>query len=249
MTTCSPRCAASRKLRTGSEIRDLSNADEAVLSSLVAASREAIEKGRAGLDRPFQVPVVYDLNDISTRLMNESGAIRGGFARMLFAQGRLAELQGQLDQAVQSFLDLARLGDAMSHKVPSLPHLVSTAIATQGLHGLRSIRSRLTGDQCRRVIAVLEDLDERREPIADVVLREQQFITANVNKMGMMAKFSFTISGVLAKEKARAASTLEEARAGSTPAAGYCWPNWPFAPTAWNTEKTRRRSRPLSRQS
>jgi hypothetical protein len=200
---------AIEKARTGVDIPDLEKADEATLIPLVEASREALAQGRQGLDRPFQVPVVYDMNDFMNRLMNESAAIRG-LARILFAQGRLAEIRGQVDDAMVSFLDLARLGDAMSHRVPMLPYQVSVAIQTMGLHGLRDLRTKLSPDQCRRVIAVLQDLDEGREPAADVILREHHFMAYNLNKMGMMARFSMAVSGVFAKDKARVASTLQQ---------------------------------------
>jgi hypothetical protein len=200
---------AIEKARTGFDIRDLEMADEATLIPVVAASREAIAKARKGLDRQFQVPVVYDMNDFISRTMNESAAIRGGLARMLFADGRLAELQGRPDDAVRAFLDLVRLGDAMSHKVPMLSYQVSSAIEALGLSGLRGLRDKLTSEQCRRVIAVLQDLEKTSEPVADVIMREHHFMNVNVNKMGMVKSVAMTLSGVLAKDKARVAATLE----------------------------------------
>jgi hypothetical protein len=199
------------KARIGFDIRDLDKADEATLSPLVQASHEAIAKGRQGLDRPFQVPVVYDLNDIINRLMYESAAIRNGLAHMLYADGRLAELQGRTDDSLRAYLDLVRLGDAMSHKVPTFPYLVSAAIETRGLHGLRGLRTKLSAEECRRVVAVLQQIDDTIEPVADAILRERHFMDVNVSKMGMVKRVSIGLSGVLAKDKARAAATLEAA--------------------------------------
>jgi hypothetical protein len=186
---------------------DVAAADEATLSTLVEASRDALVTARRGLDRPFQVPVVYDLNDLSNRLMNEIGLIRG-LARALAAEGRLAERQGRIDDAVRADFDLVRLGDAMSHRVPMLPYQVSLAIQRMGCEGLRDLRTKLSADQCRRVIGGLQDQDRNREPVADVIRQEHRFMDANLNKMGLAAKLSFSLGGMLNKEKANVASLL-----------------------------------------
>ena len=189
---------------------DVWTADGPALEPVVDASREALVKARQGLDRPFQVPVVYDMNDITNRLMNESGAIRGGLARALIASGRLAELHGRIDDAARDYRDVARLGNALSHHVPALPYLVSVAVESQGLRGIRDLRTKLSAEACRRLIDFLQDIDRKSEPVGEVIAREHQFMASNLGKMGTGAWWAMSLSGTLGKEKRKVAASLQE---------------------------------------
>ena len=70
---------------------DLEKADQAALEPVVQGCRDAIARGRKGLEKPFQVPVVYDMKHLMSVLMKDLGSIRGGLVRAMVAQGRLAE--------------------------------------------------------------------------------------------------------------------------------------------------------------
>src|SRR5262249_3668146 len=115
---------------------DPATRDEAVLAPIVAANRESLARARKGLDASFQVPVVYHMDYVMNVLMTDLGSIRTGVARGLTADGRLADVQGRTDDAVRSFVDLVRLGDALSHRVPMIAYLVSVAVQSTGLHHL-----------------------------------------------------------------------------------------------------------------
>jgi hypothetical protein len=69
---------------------DLAKADETVLGPIAAANRDEIARARKGLDKPFQVPVIYHMDYIIEVLMRDVGSIRGGLVRGLTAEGRLA---------------------------------------------------------------------------------------------------------------------------------------------------------------
>ena len=153
------------------------------------------------------MPVVYHIDYIVGVLMRDVGSIRGGLVRALTAEGRLAALQGRIDDAVACYSDLIRLGEAMSHNVPMMAYLVSIAVESTGLHNLRDLRDKLSPDQCRRVIRLLEEIDGKRERAADVAKSETQFMNANVRKMGFLASISMKVSGVQAKEIAQVTST------------------------------------------
>jgi hypothetical protein len=193
---------------TGAKL-DLTNADEAVLAPVVAANREALARARKGLDASFQVPVVYHMDYVMNVLMRDLGSIRAGVARGLTAEGRLALAQGRTDDSVRSFVDLVRLGDAISHRVPMIAYLVSVAVQSTGLHNLRDFRAKLSVEQCRRVIELLEETDQKRERAAQVALCETRFMNANVRKMGLIAGISMKLTGLQAKEVAKATSMLE----------------------------------------
>lgn len=189
---------------------DVMKAGEATLRPLVEASREALTIARQGLDRPFQVPVVYEINDMMGRQMAELGEIRL-LARILFAEGLLADLQGRTDDATRSYLDLMRLGDAMSRRVPLIHYLVGLAFEDLGIRGLRVLRTHLDADQCRRLIGVLQDQDRDRQPVAEAIRCEHQFMDANASKSGLAIAAQYHLSGLLGREKARVSALLTQA--------------------------------------
>ena len=200
---------AIEKTATGSPRVSLAKLDEAALGELVEGNREAIARAREGLDRPFQVPVVYDVNHMFQVLWKDVSSIRNGLVRGLIAEGRLADIQGRVNDAVRSYGDLVRLGDAMSHNVPLFTYQLSVVDQTMGLGRLRDLRAKLSPDQCRRLIGFLEEIDRNRERASDVTLRESQFMTFNNNKMGFLGRISIKVSGSQGGRLARIASGLE----------------------------------------
>ncbi len=191
---------------------DLAKADQAELEVVVRGCGEAIARGRKGLEKAFQVPVIYDMNQLGV-LMKELTSIRGGLVRAMLAEGRLAELQGRVDEATDRYVDVIRLGDAMSHRVFMFAYQVSVAAQSTGLHHLRDLRAKLSPESCRRVIALLEETDRNRERAADVMLRETRFMNGNLKKMGFFAGFMMRVSGVQAKTVAQVTTSLESSEA------------------------------------
>jgi hypothetical protein len=188
---------------------DLDKMDQAALEPVVQGTREAVARGRKGLDKSFQVPVVYDLKQMMNVLLADLGSIRGGLVRALLAQGRLAELQEHIDLAAGCYADAIRLGQTMSHRVPMIVYLVGAAVQSAGLHHLRDLRARLSPEKCREMIALLEASDHDREPIPDVTLRESQFMDLNLKRMGFFAQISMKISGMHRKNLAHVATSAE----------------------------------------
>jgi hypothetical protein len=189
---------------------DLANADEATLTAVVEANRESLALARRGLDRPFQVPIVWNLDGLIERSVPELSEIRRGVALALDAEGRLAERQGRIDDAVRAYFDILRLGDATGRHVLMLPYLSSLAVQGPGLRGIRDVLGKLSAGQCRRLLAALLDQERSREPSAAVIRREHQFMDSNVRGMGSLKALMVSASGVLKMEKARAASTLNQ---------------------------------------
>jgi hypothetical protein len=190
---------------------DLEKSDAAALKPVVEGTREAVALGRKGLGTPFQVPVVYDLKAMMTGLMSDLAVIRGGLVRALRAEGRLAALEGRMDEAAACGADIVRLGAKMSHGVPMLPYLVSVAIGTTGLRDERDLRGKLTPEQCRQIIALLEEIEGSQEDPANVVGRETWFLNQNVKKLGFVGRISMKVSGMHAKNLKQIASSLASA--------------------------------------
>jgi hypothetical protein len=188
---------------------DLAKADETVLTPIVAANRDAVARARKGLEKSFQVPVVYNVDHMVNVLWKDLVSIRGGLVRGLTAEGRQAVLQGRIDDATASYSDQIRLGEALSHNVPMMAYFMSVAVESTGLHNLRDLRDKLSPDQCRRVISLLEEIDGNRSHYVETVRSETQFMNANVRKAGFLVRISMSVSGAQAKQIAQTTSILD----------------------------------------
>ena len=171
---------------------------------ILAAIHRAAEPGR-----PFQVPYLYDMNDINGRLSGELQQIHIFAVRALFVEGELARREGRVDDALRSFLDLLRLSNAMSRNVPFFPYQMSQGLQFFGLRGLRDLRAALTAEQCRSLIPILAELERQREPIAAVARRDQALMEATIRKQGTVAVLAMQLSGQLRQQGAHAALLLE----------------------------------------
>ncbi len=188
---------------------DLAKADAKELGPIVQGSGEPIAQARKGLEKSFQVPVIYEMNAMMDVTMRDLGSIRGGLVRAMVAQGRLAELEGRIDLAAGRYSDLIRLSEVMSHRVPMMAFQISEAIEMQGLYHLRDMRDKLSPEQCRKLIALLLEVDRKQEPAAQSILYENMFINANMKQMGFFPSIMIKVSGVQAKTQAQVTQTLE----------------------------------------
>jgi hypothetical protein len=186
---------------------DVEHADATALRAAVGPHRETLAAIHrvAEPGRPFQVPYVDDPNGYS-RQTGELRQIHDFATWGLFSEGELARLEGRVDDALRSDLDLLRLGNAMSRGVPMLPFMMSEGPRVFGLRGLRDLRAALTADQCRSLIAILAELERDRAPIAAVARREQAVMEAATRKQGgMVALLALWLSGQLRKQPANMA--------------------------------------------
>jgi hypothetical protein len=188
---------------------DLAKAGLAELQPVVQESRDSIAQARKGLEKPFQVPVIYDLNRMMEVTMHDLGSIRGGLVRATVAQGRLAELEGRIDEAVGCYSDIIRLSEAMSHRVPMIAFQISEAIEMHGLFHLRDMRDKLSAEQCRKLIGLLQETDLKQETAGNVKQYETAFMNANMKRMGLFSSIMLKVSGVQSKTVAQVTQMLE----------------------------------------
>jgi hypothetical protein len=210
--------AAARALQKAgfpdSRALDVEKSDIATLRAAVGPHREALAviHRAAESGRPFQVPYVYDWNDLHSRLKDELRQVDGFAVRGLLAEGELARREGRVDDALRSYLDLLRLGNATGRRVPSYPFQFSQRPCYYGLRGLRDLRAALTAEQCRSLIPMLAELERQREPIAAVVRREQAFMEVVVPKelrLTVWGVWALRLSGRLRQQRASAGPVVE----------------------------------------
>ena len=189
--------------------------DVETLRAAVAPVRDALARARVGLGRPFQVPVQYDLNDVYGRLLPEVNLVRRRLASALVAEGTLAELDARPGDAVTAYLDVIRLGVALSRGVNMISHGIGLAVQAQGLAKLRDYRGSLDAVPCRTAIASLETLGGSIESAEEASRHEFLFMDANVRNMPVTARAMFSLTGQVRKEKARAAAQYAKGVRGS----------------------------------
>lgn len=127
------------------------------------ANRDVLARARGGLDRDCVVPVSfeigYDPNHNTTR------ADLDKLARVFLWEAHLAVREDRPAEAARSFLDLVRLGHASARGGFEITFWgPGHPIESGGLIGLSRIVGELDPATCRRAIAVIGDLDRRREP-------------------------------------------------------------------------------------
>jgi hypothetical protein len=89
-------------------------------------------------------------------------------------QARLAQLDGRLDDEIQAGLDLLRLGSRLPRGGLFNDYRLCRQIELEALAALHARREQLMANQCRMLIAALQERPER-EPLEDVAARTWAF--------------------------------------------------------------------------
>jgi len=142
------------------------------LRALVRTNAEALKLARVGLGRECQVPLAY-LESYTTNISHLAG-----FKRLAFtfaAEGRLAEMENRIADAMEAYLAVIRLGQAMSRGGLIIDSLVGIAIQSIGEARLEKLALTLNASQCREAVTVLEVVEARREPMETIRAREREW--------------------------------------------------------------------------
>ncbi|MEO5801946.1 MAG: hypothetical protein ABIR24_00325, partial [Verrucomicrobiota bacterium] len=100
-----------------------------------------------------------------------------GFKRLaqtLAAEGKVAESENRIDDAIQSYLDAARLNQKL-HGGLLIDSLVGLATETIGVIPLRKLADAMNRDQRRKVIETLAEFYSSRESLEEIMLREKNY--------------------------------------------------------------------------
>ncbi len=138
------------------------------LRSFVENHAHVLEMARSALDKPSYVPVDYHSPEMPP-LRNEDHSC---LMRAFVAEGRLAEAEGRTEDAIRSYLDMARLGKALTRGGLFVDLLVGNSMGGDGAAGLDRLRTSLTAQQARELLHALQSLDKDVEPIEDYLQRD-----------------------------------------------------------------------------
>lgn len=176
-------------VRAGAQLANVNvpDVEKATLSQLtrfLAAQAPSLALARQGLDRECLVPLTYTPADTAFSTVFE---IRNVW-RAFLAEGKLAELEDRPSEAVTSYLDILRLGEAVSRGGTFGDTSVGWAAARLAADSLASMSDRLDTAQCGRVIEALEAFDANREPLEDLVDREVLWREHALGKAGRVKR-------------------------------------------------------------
>lgn len=127
---------------------------------------------RLGLSRECRVRLTYNASDFS-------GYGNLQLFRALIAEGKLAEAEGRLGDAVTSYLDAVRFTEAMSYGGMVTDDMVGGALEREGVRQLVRIIDSVPHRELKRAIDLLQAIDSRRESPEDVLARDRIWIEHN----------------------------------------------------------------------
>lgn len=144
----------------------------AKLRGLITKDTEAFQIARTGLQQECRVPLDY--SPTSSALLDKLQSIRY-LAFAFEAEGKLAEMENRTNDAIESYLDLIRLGNASARGGIIIDQQVGIAIESLGVEQLQKLAHQLDAKSCRETSATLETLDSQRQTWDEVMQQERNW--------------------------------------------------------------------------
>lgn len=144
--------------------------DTKAIEHTLTDCREALDLGRAASDMSFcQMPLMTEGSTFIGRLRQ--------LARLLVADGKLAQKNGDSDRAITNYLAVVKLGTDCSKGGATLQSLVGTAIADMGTRAVRAwiLQAATTREATERIIKSLTRNDHDRTPYAETLRNELKY--------------------------------------------------------------------------
>ena len=157
---------------------NLADFDQVQLRALVTTNREALKLLRVGLTRQCSVPTEATLTNPPAGLSHL--AELKASAKLLAAEGRLAELENRPTDAIHSYLDCVRLGTEISRGGFMLNRLLGIACEAMGISPLVKLLPKLSCEQMRPLLAELEKANGNSITWKQVAKNERRFARAQV---------------------------------------------------------------------
>jgi hypothetical protein len=164
--------AAGRMLEISKSLATIDSYDTASkpqLASAVKAISPIYQRLEVGLQKQVQCPVDYSDTDLNFDVITSFRSL----ARALTARGRLAEVEGRVSDAADSYLDSVRFGYAQRRGGLMIDGLIGTACSGSGRWHLFDCRKKLSEPQCSVLIRKLFQLEKQAEPAEDVIDRDR----------------------------------------------------------------------------
>jgi hypothetical protein len=162
--------SAGKRLVWSPVLDDPDSATASQLAAELAKNADAFASTRAALTKPSEKHLVGNWEvDGDTEAADNFRSM----ARALAAEGRLAELEGRIDAAAQSYLDILRLSHAIDRGGLLVDWLVARAVEAIGAYRLAALCPRVPHDQSMKIAEALRLSESHREPFQEVNLRDR----------------------------------------------------------------------------
>lgn len=152
---------------------DFENASEAEVREFVEANQETLGQIRLALKHESRVPVEYSLKYTETQ-EERWGSIRQ-MARVLMAEGRLAETEQRYSDACRSYLDCIQLGQKIGQGGLFLDFLVEIALEQSAVNRLSGLQEHIDAETTESVLGILKSVRENQEPFEEFIKREEHY--------------------------------------------------------------------------
>jgi hypothetical protein len=154
------------------------------LAALVATNAEALKLLRLGLSRECREPTDFSQDYIDKRVPEFTSFKQ--LVVLVCAEGRLAELDGHTNDAVDDYLDGIRFGVEFSRGGLLIAKLVGIACENIAMSSLQSLIKSLDADKCRDVAQALQTIDAREEPITETLQNEKLWVRKTYGLRGQI---------------------------------------------------------------
>lgn len=144
-------------LVTGDVYAATTNTPE-VFRAFMLTNAEPLQRVRVGLNRRCSAPTESMMTNIPGIMNDLPGLKRLG--QLIAAEGKLAEQENRIPDAVQSYLTDIRFGDQLSRGGFIINRLVGVACEALGYNPLVTLVPKLNCDQAKPIITELEKLEE-----------------------------------------------------------------------------------------
>lgn len=148
------------------------------LRSFVERNTNALDRARLGFSREIVAPLGWTAASATNQSRMDGLAGIKTLARLLRAQGRLAELEQKPELAVAAYLDLMKLGKGAMNGGVIVDGMVGVAVEEAGLAGLKELLPRLTPEQAQQIATELKRLRQGHETGETLLTRERQWAKA-----------------------------------------------------------------------
>ncbi len=169
--------------RSHGSVPDLETATQEELAAFVRDNSDVLDTIRLGLSRECRVRLTYD------HRKDCSPAKFFCLMKALIAEGKLAEIEGRLDDAVASYLDVVRLAAAVSRGGLVVGALTVPGYENNAMKLLLGVIDALDRQQAERVIDSLQAITAQRESFDAVLARDRIWVDQACDKLERAREF------------------------------------------------------------